>query len=192
MPTKRVPVKYPCTLGDYSDDDDMQEEVEDPTLSGGLPENYDDEEDRQSLRTENDDEGDQVECGQGQQEQEDENDEDSSGPDSSEKEDAARAKDRGDGGTPASGSSRGLRSKWSQGSTLASLQRKEWVIISEIPKEGRSTDGIHREFCATCSLMSSARRVIVVLIQYGSVASHFGEDGATRRYFVILRTMAIL
>ena len=142
MPRKRVPVKYPCTLGDYSDDDDMQEEVEDPTLSGGLPENYD------GLRTENDDEeADQVECGQGQQEQEDENDEDSSGPDSSEKEDAARAKDCGDGGTPSSSSSNRSRSKWTQGSTLASRQRKEWVIISEIPKEGRSTDAIHRELC---------------------------------------------
>ena len=78
MPKKREPVKYPCTLGDYSDDDDMQEEVEDPTLSGGLPENYDGEEDRQSLRTDIDEEeGDQVECGQGQKQQE-ENDEDSS------------------------------------------------------------------------------------------------------------------
>ena len=96
MPKKRVPVKYPCTLGDYSDDDDMQEEDEDPTLSGGLPQNYDGEEDRQSLRSENEnEEGDQVECGQGQQEQEDENDEDSSGPDSSEEEDAARAKECG-------------------------------------------------------------------------------------------------
>ena len=40
--------------------------------------------------------------------------------------------------------------------------------------------------CATCSLMSSARRIIVVLIQYGSVASHFGEDGATRRYVLVV------
>ena len=63
MPRKREPVKYPCTLGDQTDDD-MEEEVEDPTLSGGLRRNSDDDEDRQSLRTDNDDEeGDQVECG---------------------------------------------------------------------------------------------------------------------------------
>ena len=147
MPRKREPVKYPCTLGDDTDDD-MEEEDEDPTLSGELRRNSDDDEDRQSLRTDNDEEeGDQVECGQEEQQQEEENDEDSSGPDSSEEDDAVRAKDRGDGGTPASGSSRGSRSKWSQGSTLASRQRKEWVIISEIPKEGRPTDAIHRELC---------------------------------------------
>ena len=46
MPRKRVPVKYPCTLGDHTDDDDMEEEVEDPTLSGGLRRNFDGEEDR--------------------------------------------------------------------------------------------------------------------------------------------------
>ena len=147
MPKKREPVQYPCTLGGHTDDD-MEEEDEDPTLSGGLRRNSDDDEDRQSLRTDNEEkEGDQVECGQEEQQQEEENDEDSSGPDSSEEDDAVRAKDRGDGGTPASGSSRGSRSKWSQGSTLASRQRKEWVIISEIPKEGRSTDAIHRELC---------------------------------------------
>jgi len=78
MPRKRVPVKYPCTLGDHTDDD-MEEEDENPTLSGGLRRNSDGEEDRQSLRTDIDEEeGDQVECGQGQQQQEEENDEDSS------------------------------------------------------------------------------------------------------------------
>ena len=54
--------------------------------------NSDNDEDRQSLRTDN--EGERVECGQEQEQQEEENDEDSSGPDSSEEEDAARAKDR--------------------------------------------------------------------------------------------------
>ena len=78
MLKKRVPVKYPCTLGDHTDDD-MEEEDENPTLSGGLRRNSDGEEDRQSLRTDIDEEeGDQVECGQGQQQQEEENDEDSS------------------------------------------------------------------------------------------------------------------
>ena len=77
MQRKREPVKHPCTLGDHNDDD-MGEEVEDPTLSGGLRRNSDDDQDRQSLRTDDDEEGDQVECGQGQQQQEEENDEDSS------------------------------------------------------------------------------------------------------------------
>ena len=40
--------------------------------------------------------------------------------------------------------------------------------------------------CATCSLMSSARRIIVVLIQYGTVARHSGEDGATRRFVLMV------
>ena len=99
------------------------------------------------FKNDDDEEGDRVECGQGQQQQEDENDEDSSGPDSSEEEDAAKAKDRGDGGTPASGSSR--RSKWTQGqgSPMLCQQRKEWVVVSEIPKAGRPTDAIHREIC---------------------------------------------
>ena len=35
--------------------------------------------------------------------------------------------------------------------------------------------------CATCSLMSSARRIIVFLIQYGTMARNFGEDGVIRR-----------
>ena len=114
-----------------------------------MPRNFVEDEDRQSLRTDNEDkEGEDDEGGQDEQEHEgkeqDEDNFDSSGADSSDQDDAQKARNRGDGGMPGSGSSR--RSRWKPSSSSGTVrQRKEWVIISEIPKADRALDAIRRE-----------------------------------------------
>ena len=148
MPRKRQPVQYPCAL-EFEAEDDLEEQVEDPSLSGGLSRNFEEDEDRQSLRTDNEDEeGEEDEGGQDEQEQQgeeqDDDDFDSSGADSSDQDDAQKARNRGDGGMPGSGSSR--RSRWTPSFSPGTiLQRKEWVVISEIPKADRAPDAIRRE-----------------------------------------------
>ena len=79
---------------------------------------------------------------EGRQDQEEQEDSDSSGPDSSGAVDVKKARNRGNDGTPCSS-----RSRWTPSSSANQRKRKEWVVISEIPKEDRPPDFIHREIC---------------------------------------------
>ena len=68
MPSKRKPENYHCTT-EVETEDEYEERPEDPTLSGGLPENFEYDADRQSLRTDNEEEeGEEDEGGQDQEE----------------------------------------------------------------------------------------------------------------------------
>ena len=147
MPSKQRRLDYSCTP-QVGTEDDSEEVCEDPTLSGGLSRHCEDADERQSLRSDCEREECEEDAGpQDQEEQEgeedDDNDSDSSGLDSSDQDDAEKARNRSDGGTP--GSSR--RSRWIPISSANQRKRKEWVVISEIPKENRSSDAIHREIC---------------------------------------------
>ena len=85
MPPKRKPMNFRYTTEDETEDE-YEERPEDPTLSGG----FEDDADRQSLRTDKEDEeGEEDEDGQDEQERGGEEPEfDSSGADSSDQKDA--------------------------------------------------------------------------------------------------------
>ena len=136
-------MNYRYTTEDETEDE-HEERPEDPTLSGGLPENFEDDADRQSLRTDmEDEEGEEDEDGQDEPERGGEELVfDSSGADSSDQEDAQKARNRGDGGS----ASNSRRSQWTPSPSASTVrQRKEWIIVSEIPKVDRCPDAIRRE-----------------------------------------------
>ena len=109
MQPKRKPMNYSYTTEDETEDE-HEERPEDPTLSGGLPEIFEDDADRQWLRTDKEDEDGEVdEDGRDEPERGGEEPEfDSSGADSSDQEDAQKARNRGDGGS----ASNSRRSQW--------------------------------------------------------------------------------
>ena len=146
-------MNYRCATEDDTEDD-FGKRPEDQTLSGRLPENFEDDEDRQSLRTDNEDEereeDEEDEGGQDEEEQEGEEEDDNvldaSSADSSEQEDAEKARNCGDGGTPACSRRCQWRVIGDQSPLLGRFGNgKEWIIISEIPKADRCPDAIRRE-----------------------------------------------
>ena len=114
-------MNYRYTTEDESEDE-HEERPEDPTLSGGLPENFEDDADRQSLRTDmEDEEGEEDEDGQDEPERGGEELVfDSSGADSSDQEDAQKARNRGDGGS----ASNSRRSQWTPSPSAATVRQR--------------------------------------------------------------------
>ena len=130
------------------EESDVPEQQEDPTLSGGLPNESGEGLDRQSVRTDSgceQPEGEEAQEGEEEQEDDEEDsDKDSSACDSSDDDDDdfSKGKARGDGGTPRSSCSRS-----SPGTVPGTRQRRTWILCLEIHKANRATDSIHREIC---------------------------------------------